>query len=101
MVGFVAAIFVYSDAKRLKGDGAKLSPALWAVVVFLFLLLALPLYLILRIITWRRQIISAKGVTPSPLTSGQVAAVCVLSVVLVLGALGTLALMASLWGLWE
>jgi len=101
LVGLVAAIFVYSEANKLKGEGAKLTPALWAIVVFLFVLLALPIYLILRITTWRRQISSAKGVTPSPLTSGQVAAVSVLSVVVVLGGLGTLALMAELWGLWE
>jgi hypothetical protein len=66
VVGLVAGKVVYDDAKRLKEDGAKLAPALWALVVFLSLLLAVPVYLILRITTWRRQI---EGVTASPLTS--------------------------------
>ena len=101
VVGLVVAIVVYSDAVKLKEQGAKVTPALWAIVVFLFLLIALPTYLLLRTTTWRKQIDLAKGLTPGPMTSVQAVLVVVLSVVLVLGLLGTLALMALLWGLWE
>lgn len=101
LVGLVAAICVYSDANKLRGQGAKLTPALWAIVVFLFLLLALPIYLIFRMTKWRKQIRLSKGEKPIPLTSGEVAAVSLLSVVVALGCLITLAMMALLWGLWE
>jgi hypothetical protein len=103
--GFVVALgvaaAVYSDADKLKKQAAKVTPGLWAIVVFLFLLIALPLYLLLRITTWRKQIDSAKGLPPRPMTAAQVGLVSVLSGVLLLGILGTLALMASLWGMWE
>jgi hypothetical protein len=103
--GFVIALAVanavYSDADKLKKQGAKVTPGLWAVVAFLFLVIALPLYLLLRITTWRKQIASAKGLPPRPMTAAQVGFVIVLTGVLLLGVLGTLALMASLGGLWE
>ncbi|HMF13694.1 MAG TPA: hypothetical protein VKE94_15355 [Gemmataceae bacterium] len=101
VIGLVVAIAVYSDAVKLKEQGAKLTPALWAIVVFLFLLIALPIYLILRNTTWRRQMDLAKGLTPGPMTAAQTGSVVVLSVILVLGVLGTLALMAWMWGWWD
>jgi hypothetical protein len=77
------------------------TPELWAIIVFALLLITLPIYLLLRITTWQKQIESAKGVTPRPLTPAQVGFVTLLSGALVLGVGGTLALIASLWGLWE
>jgi O-antigen/teichoic acid export membrane protein len=60
VLGLIAAIFaavwVNRDARRLKLEGAVLTPGLWAVVVFLACLLGLPAYLILRRTLWRRQI---------------------------------------------
>jgi hypothetical protein len=107
VVGLVVAIAVYSDAVKLKEQGAKVTPALWAIVIFLFLLIAQPTYLILRTTTWRKQIDLAKGLTPGPMTAGQTALVVVLSAVLLLGAprhacadgmaLGIVGLIVFLW----
>jgi hypothetical protein len=98
LLGLMAAICVYGDATKLRAQGARTTPVLSALVAFLFSLLVLPLYLILRITTWRRQVSAVQGITPSPLRSGQVAAVIALSVIVVLGTLVTCALIASLWG---
>lgn len=101
LIGLVAAVAVYSDADQLKKQGARVTPFLWAFVVFLFVLIAVPLYVILRYTMWRKQINAAKGLAPQPLSSGEAVLVVVLSGVLLLGILGTLAALAWLWGLWE
>ena len=44
------------DAKRLRKNGVSITPGLWAVLVFLFWLLSLPAYLLLRRFSWQRQL---------------------------------------------
>ena len=63
----IAAVLIYKDASSLEERGAQVTPALWAVLAFLALILALPAYLILRLTVWRRQIQTRK------LTSDEVA----------------------------
>jgi hypothetical protein len=100
VLGIAVASWVHSDASVLKKKGANLSPSTWAAAVFLAWILTLPLYHILRITAWRRQISLAKGETPSALTSEQIAAVSALSVVLLVVCLGILAYIGVLWERW-
>jgi membrane protease YdiL (CAAX protease family)/tetratricopeptide (TPR) repeat protein len=60
LLAIVAAVGVYSDAQKLRARGVRLSPGLWAVLVFMLAMLALPLYLILRFTVWQRQIDAAR-----------------------------------------
>jgi hypothetical protein len=101
LVGLAVALAVYSDAAELKKHGAKVAPGLWAVAAFLLWLLVLPLYLILRVTSWRRQIDAAKGLPPRPLTTAQVVSVTALAGVLLLGVLSAVVALMWLWGLWK
>jgi hypothetical protein len=105
IIGFVIALivagFVYSDADNLRKGGARLSPLVWASVVWALCLICLPLYLVLRLTVWRRQIAAAKGPPAQPLSAGQGVAVGALVCVIVFGALLTVGVMAWLWGFRE
>jgi hypothetical protein len=105
IIGFVIALivagFVYSDADNLRKGGARLSPLVWAFVVWAMCLICLPLYLVLRLTVWRRQIAAAKGLPAQPLSAGQGVAVGALVCVIVFGTLLTVGVMALAWGLWE
>jgi hypothetical protein len=85
----------------LRKEGARLSPLAWAFVVWGLCLICLPLYLVLRLTVWKRQVAAAKGLPAQPLTGGQTAAVTALVCFLVVGTVSTLAVLAWLWGLWE
>ncbi len=100
-IALAVSVAVYLDAGKLKKQGAKVAPWLWAILVFLILLIALPSYLLLRMTTWRKQIDSAKGLTPRPMTAAEGVFATLLSGLLLLGVGGTLAVMAWLWGLLE
>ena len=54
IVAILVARWVYRDATRLRQNGADITPGLWATVVFLFCLLGLPTYGVLRWTLWRR-----------------------------------------------
>jgi len=42
LISAFAAYWVFQDDKRLRRDGANLSPALWALLVLLLWLVSLP-----------------------------------------------------------
>ncbi|MEA2602800.1 MAG: hypothetical protein QOF89_3792 [Acidobacteriota bacterium] len=60
VAGFFISVFgawwVGQDANRLKRNGAKVTPGVWAVLVFLLWLVSLPIYLLLRQTLWRSQL---------------------------------------------
>jgi hypothetical protein len=58
-VSLFGAYWVWQDSNRLKRNGAHLTPAVWTLVVFLFWLVSLPIYLLLRRTTWRSHVSSA------------------------------------------
>lgn len=62
----LAAVLIYGDAKSLRERGANLSPVLWAVLHFFVLIIALPIYLILRATVWRREIANSVVQVPVP-----------------------------------
>jgi len=59
-ISLFAAYWVWQDANRLKRNGAKVTPALWALLVFIIWLVSLPLYWLLRRTAWRTYL------SPSP-----------------------------------
>ena len=97
LVSVVAAWFVHSDADKLRQQGARVTPWLWAIVVLLFVLVPLPIYLILRVTTWRKQIELAKGLTPSPMTARQIVFVILLLGAFLLVVIGILATIVEGW----
>jgi hypothetical protein len=97
VIALAAAGQVYADADKLKRQGAKVSPLLWALLTFFFLVLALPLYLVLRLTLWQKQTQLAQGLSPRPMGMGRLIVVFLLTAFLLLGALLLLAILASLW----
>jgi membrane protease YdiL (CAAX protease family)/tetratricopeptide (TPR) repeat protein len=61
LVAIVLAGMVNADARRLSDRGARLSPGLWAILVFLVWPIVLPLYLLLRYTLWKAQIETARA----------------------------------------
>lgn len=55
-VSLFGAYWVWQDASRLKRNGASVTPAVWAILVFLLWLVTLPIYLLLRRTTWRSHL---------------------------------------------
>lgn len=55
-MSFFAAIWTYTDANLLRQGGAKLTPFVWAVLVFLVWPISLPGYLFLRFVVWQKQL---------------------------------------------
>ena len=51
-----AAVWIWSDADDLRSRGVKISPFVWALFVWLLLIIGLPVYLLMRTIVWTRQI---------------------------------------------
>ena len=98
IVAALVASAVVSDADKLRQKGAKVTPSVWGILVFLLMLIALPIYLILRITTWRKQIDLAQGLAPRPMTTAQVTYVTLLSGVILFGAVVMITLLAWLWG---
>ena len=58
-ISLFGAYWVWQDAKRLKRNGANVTPAVWALLVFLLWLVSLPIYLLLRRTTWRSHMNSS------------------------------------------
>jgi len=56
VISLVGAVWVWQDSRRLKAAGASLAPALWAALVFLFWIVSLPAYLILRQWRWKKDV---------------------------------------------
>ena len=52
------AFWVWQDARRLKKNGAQITPGLWAALVLFLWLVSLPIYLYLRRTTWQTSLIS-------------------------------------------
>ena len=51
----LAVFWIYFAGRKLKERGAKLSPLLWAFLVWLFFPIAFPLFLLLRYIKWKKE----------------------------------------------
>jgi carbon starvation protein CstA len=55
-ISVFSAYWVWQDSNRLKKNGVNITPIVWAALVFVFWLVSLPVYLILRRTTWRSHI---------------------------------------------
>lgn len=55
IVAIVAAASTYRDAMWLRASDARITPWLWAILVFFAWPLALPAYLILRTTVWKKE----------------------------------------------
>lgn len=50
------AFWTYFEGKRLKNQGAKLSPITWAILVYIFLIIAFPFFMIFRKTKWKKEV---------------------------------------------
>ncbi|MFT3878650.1 MAG: hypothetical protein QM703_03205 [Gemmatales bacterium] len=68
IVGIITAIFLYRDACYLKEHGARLSPALWAILGFCVSLIAVGIYCTIRMLVWKDQLQTKEeaGVSADP-----------------------------------
>jgi len=57
-----SAFWVYFKGKALKEREAKLSPFLWAILVYFLFIITFPIFLILKETKWKKEAI---GITPS------------------------------------
>jgi len=48
------ALWVHKDAKKFREKGVDLNPSIWSTLVFLFWGIAFPLYLILRLVKYKK-----------------------------------------------
>jgi len=55
-ISLFGAYWVWQDANRLKRNGAKVTPVVWTLLVFLFWLVSLPVYWLLRRTMWRSHV---------------------------------------------
>ncbi len=48
--------WVYADADKLRRCGVRLSPIVWAILTFLFWILGLPAYFLMKRLVWNQQV---------------------------------------------
>lgn len=66
LLALAFGVWAYNDAKILREEGARLTPAMWGIIVFLFPLLALIFYIILCRTLYRRQIQETSQIREKP-----------------------------------
>lgn len=52
----IIAVLIYIDANKLKRSGIKITPLVWSLSIFIFSLLILMFYLIMRYAVWKVQL---------------------------------------------
>ena len=48
----LAVFWTYFEGRKLKARGANLSPVVWAILVYIFFIIAFPLFIALKVLRW-------------------------------------------------
>ncbi|GEM_PF-5349177 len=83
LIKLIIAVLIYIDANKLKKRGLKITPLVWALPTFIFSLLILIFYLIMRYAVWKVQLGAIQD-SNAPKNRGTVKIIKRLSIILVI-----------------